>query len=73
MFGALNTMYSAVRTRTVEIATLRAIGFGGTAVVISVIFESLLLAGVGAVIGASLAWLAFNGNMPWAAPRSGWR
>lgn len=63
MFGALNTMYSAVRTRTVEIATLRAIGFGGTAVVISVVFESLLLAGVGAAIGASLAWLAFNGNM----------
>jgi len=63
MFGALNTMYSAVRTRTVEIATLRAIGFSGTAVVISVIFESLLLAGAGAAIGAGLAWLAFNGNL----------
>lgn len=63
MFGALNTMYSAVSTRTVEIATLRAIGFSGTAVVISVIVESLLLAGAGAAIGAGLAWLAFNGNL----------
>jgi len=63
MFGALNTMYSAVSTRTVEIATLRAIGFGGAAVVISVIVESLLLAGAGAAIGAGFAWLAFNGNL----------
>jgi len=63
MFGALNSMYSAVSTRTVEIATLRAIGFGGAVVVISVIVESLLLAGAGAVIGAGLAWLAFNGNL----------
>ena len=63
MFGALNTMYSAVSTRTVEIATLRAIGFGGTAVVISVIVEALLLASAGAAIGAGFAWLVFNGNL----------
>ncbi len=63
MFGALNTMYSAVSTRAVEIATLRAIGFGGLVVVISVIVEALLLTSVGAAIGAGLAWIAFNGNL----------
>ena len=62
IFAALNTMYSAVSTRTVEIATLRAIGFGSGAVVISVLVEALLLALVGAVCGAFLAWLFFNGN-----------
>lgn len=63
MFGALNTMYSAVSTRAVEIATLRAIGFGSLVVVISVIVEALLLTSAGAAIGASLAWIAFNGNL----------
>ena len=44
MFGALNTMYSSVSARRIEIATLRAIGFGGAAVALSVLVESLLLA-----------------------------
>jgi len=61
-FGALNTMYSMVSARLVEIATLRAIGFGGAAVVVSVLAESLLLALLGAAIGAAIAWIAFNGN-----------
>jgi len=59
-FAALNTMYAAVGTRAREIATLRAIGFGGTPVVISVLIESLLLALVGGTIGALLAYLLFN-------------
>ncbi len=59
-FAALNTMYSAVATRTREIATLRALGFGSGAVVVSVMLESLLLALVGGVIGGALAYLAFN-------------
>jgi putative ABC transport system permease protein len=63
MFGALNTMYSAVSTRTREIATLRAIGFGGGVVVASVLAESLLLTVAGAVLGAAVAWGAFNGNL----------
>lgn len=62
VFAALNTMYSAVSARAVEIATLRAIGFGAWAVVASVITEALLLALVGALIGAAVAWLAFDGN-----------
>ncbi len=62
VFGALNTMYSAVDARAREIATLRAIGFGGLAVMISVLVESLLLAVPGALLGALVAWLAFNGN-----------
>jgi len=62
MFGALNTMYSAVAARGLEIATLRAIGFGPFPVLFGVIIESLLLALLGGVIGASLAWLFFNGH-----------
>jgi putative ABC transport system permease protein len=61
VFGALNTMYSTVAARTREIATLRALGFGGAAVVVSLMIESLLLALLGGVAGASLAYFAFNG------------
>jgi putative ABC transport system permease protein len=60
VFGALNTMYSAVAARTREIATLRALGFGGSAVVVSLLLESLLLALAGGIIGGGLAYLAFN-------------
>jgi putative ABC transport system permease protein len=62
LFAALNTMYSAVSTRAVEIATLRAIGFGASGVVISVLVESLGLALLGAVLGAAVAWGLFSGN-----------
>jgi len=60
-FGAMNTMYSAVSARAIEIATLRAIGFGSGAVVMSVLVEALLLALAGAVIGVAVAWTLFNG------------
>ena len=60
-FGALNTMYTAVSARAREIATLRALGFHSGPVVVSVLMESLLLALVGGLIGAALAWLAFDG------------
>ncbi|MBX3702775.1 MAG: FtsX-like permease family protein [Steroidobacteraceae bacterium] len=59
-FAALNTMYAAVGARTREIATLRALGFGGTPVVLSVMIESLLLALAGGVVGAVLAFVLFN-------------
>jgi len=62
-FGALNTMYTAVSARALEIATLRAIGFSGVAVVVSVLAESLVLALSGAAIGAVAAWIVFNGNL----------
>jgi putative ABC transport system permease protein len=61
VFGALNTMYSSVSARTHEIATLRALGFRGIPVVLSVLIESLALALVGGTIGAVLAYLAFDG------------
>lgn len=61
VFGALNTMYAAVATRSVEIATLRAIGFGGAPVVVSIMLEALLLSLAGAVIGGGIAYLVFNG------------
>ena len=60
VFGALNTMYSAVAVRSREIGTLRALGFGGGAVVVSLLLESLLLALVGGLIGGGLAYAAFN-------------
>jgi len=60
VFGALNTMYSAVSTRTREIATLRAFGFGRGAVVVSLMIESLLLALAGGAVGGGLAYFAFN-------------
>jgi putative ABC transport system permease protein len=60
VFGALNTMYSAVSERSREIAVLRAIGFGGGAIVLSFVVESLLIALVGGVVGC-LAVLPVNG------------
>lgn len=62
VFAALNTMYSAVSARLQEIATLRALGFGSTAMVISVLAEALVLALIGGVLGALLAWAFFNGH-----------
>ncbi|MGH9318527.1 MAG: ABC transporter permease [Vicinamibacteria bacterium] len=61
VFGALNTMYSAVSSRTREIATLRALGFGSGAVVLSVLLEALLLAFAGGIIGSILTYVAFDG------------
>ena len=61
IFGALNTMYAAVATRAREIATLRAIGFRGLPVVVSVLLETMLLALLGGIVGAVIVWLIFNG------------
>ena len=63
VFGALNSMYTAVSGRTVEIATLRVLGFGPASVVTSVFAEALLLALLGGVLGACLAWLLFDGHV----------
>jgi putative ABC transport system permease protein len=62
IFAALNTMYAAVAARTREIATLRALGFGSLAVVVSVMTEAILLALVGGALGAALAYVLFNGS-----------
>jgi putative ABC transport system permease protein len=63
LFGALNTMYSAVSARALEIATLRAIGFGAASVVFSVFAEALVLSLLGAIIGCAAAWVFFDGNI----------
>lgn len=60
IFGALNTMYSAVAERGREIATMRALGFGGGAVVFSFLIEALLISFVGGAIGC-IAVLPLNG------------
>jgi len=61
VFGAILTMYTAVASRTREIATLRALGFNTTSVLVSVLAESLALAALGGLAGGMLAYLAFNG------------
>jgi putative ABC transport system permease protein len=59
--GALNTMYSSVAARATEIATLRAIGFGGFSAFAGTLIESLALAAVGGIIGAALTYAFFDG------------
>jgi putative ABC transport system permease protein len=60
VFGALNTMYSALADRSREIATMRALGFGAGAVVMSFLFESVCVALLGGVIGCIIV-LPLNG------------
>ncbi len=59
--GALNTMYSSVAARATEIATLRAIGFGGLPAFVGTLVESLVLAAIGGLIGAAVTFLIFDG------------
>jgi putative ABC transport system permease protein len=59
--GALNTMYSSVAARATEIATLRAIGFGGFPAFVGTLIESLILAAIGGAIGAAATYLIFDG------------
>jgi putative ABC transport system permease protein len=61
IFAALNTLYNAVAQRVREIATLRALGFGGGPVVISVLVEAIVLGAVGGLIGGVMAYLTLNG------------
>jgi putative ABC transport system permease protein len=65
LLGVVKIMYAAVRTRTREIGTLRAIGFGATPVALSVLLEAALLGVVGAVLGTGITWLIFDGRDMW--------
>ena len=65
MFGVVKIMYGSLRARAREIGTLRAIGFGATPVVVSVLAEAALLAVIGALLGAATAWLIFDGRDLW--------
>jgi putative ABC transport system permease protein len=71
VFAALNTMYSAVSSRTREIATLRALGFGATPVLVSVLLEAVVLGLLGGLAGGALAYLGLNGyqasTLNWAS------
>jgi putative ABC transport system permease protein len=62
LFGCLNTMYAAVSARGREIATLRALGFAAFPVAVSVMIEAVALAASGALIGAAIAWLSYDGK-----------
>ena len=59
--GAANSLYAIVDSRRRELATLRAVGFSGAPIIASIVVESVLLAVPGALIGALVAWLLFNG------------
>jgi len=59
--GALNTMYSSVASRASEIATLRALGFGGFPAFVGTLLESLVLAAIGGLVGAVITWAFFDG------------
>ena len=59
--GAANSLYAIVDSRRRELATLRAVGFNGAPIIASVVVESVLLAVPGALVGALVAWLLFNG------------
>ena len=61
IFGAVNAMYATVSSRSLEIATLRALGFGRFPVLISVLVESVLLGIAGGAVGGAVAWFAFDG------------
>ena len=61
IFGAILTMYTAVASRAREIATLRALGFSAIPILVSILGESLVLGGIGGLIGGFGAYLAFNG------------
>jgi putative ABC transport system permease protein len=63
VFGALNSLYASVDSRRRELATLRAIGFNGGPIVLSVLIEGMVLAVPGAFLGAAIAWLLFNGDV----------
>ncbi len=71
MFAALNTMYSAVSSRTREIATLRALGFGAAPVVASVLLEAVVLGLLGGIVGGALVYFGLNGyqasTLNWAS------
>jgi putative ABC transport system permease protein len=71
VFAALNTMYSAVASRTREIATLRALGFGAGPVVTSVLLEAVVLGLLGGIVGGALVYFGLNGyqasTLNWAS------
>lgn len=71
IFGALNATYMAIAGRAREIATLRAIGFRRVPVIVSVLLETMLIAALGGVIGALVAWAIFDGFTASTAGASG--
>ena len=61
VIASINTMYSSVSTRSVEIGTLRSLGFSNVPVVVSVMVEALLLALVGGLLGSAVVSLLYDG------------
>ena len=62
LFATVKNMYAAVRARTREIGTLRALGYGGLPIATSILVEAVLVSALGALAGALLAWLVLDGH-----------
>lgn len=62
VFGGINVMYTAVDARVLEIAILRSMGFGGMAIVCSILLEALVLALCGGVLGIGVTALFLHGE-----------
>jgi putative ABC transport system permease protein len=62
LFGSVKITYTATTSRGVEISTLRAIGYTGLPVAVSVVMETIVLSLLGAAVGACVAWLLFDGR-----------
>jgi ABC-type antimicrobial peptide transport system permease subunit len=60
-FGAANTMYAAVSSRSKEIGTLRAIGFSRFAILVAYMVEALVLGAVGGIVGILITYITMNG------------
>jgi putative ABC transport system permease protein len=60
LLGSVQIMYSAVEARTIEIGTLRAIGYSPAPIASSVILETVFLSMIGAMAGSAIAWAVFN-------------
>lgn len=63
LFGMVKLLYSSVRARTREIATLRAMGYQAFPVAVSVVLEAIVLSLAGAILGAAIAWFLFDGKL----------
>lgn len=65
LFGSIKILYAMVRARMREIATLRALGYGGFPVAVSVVVQAISLCVIGGLVGDGVAWLLFDGKSTW--------
>jgi len=62
VFGVMNTMFAAIRQRTMDIGVLRILGFARWQVLVSFLLEALVIAALGGVLGCALGYLVNGVN-----------